>query len=265
MSNFGLENKQFVVSGAANGIGTAVMMALISEGAKPIGIDLEPFNKSELQKKIADFSGTWIRGQEFEFFQGDASQEPAMQQVIDNFSNLQGLINNAGLLGNDNLHGGRKLETLDKMLTAHVKTALVLTELAYPKMNVGSSIVNIGSIETAMAAPDVILYTAAKGALLGMTVAYSTTLAPSIRVNMVSPGNVNTERNKAQYVDDASRRILKNFEGRTPLGRSVEPIEVAHTILYLLSPLSSAITGQELIVDAGFTRALWDPGWTKNG
>lgn len=261
MPNYELENKQIVVSGAANGIGTALFVELIKEGAKPVGIDIEPFDKSELAKRIAEYSGTWRIGQEFEFFKGDASDEQAMSQVFTSFQILNGLVNNAGLLGGDAKHGGRNLKAFDQMMAAHVKTALVLTELAHPRMSVSSAIVNVGSIEMIMAAPDVVLYTAAKGALLGMTVAYATTLAPDVRVNMVSPGNVNTERNLAQYKDEAPKEILRRFENRTPLKRSVEPVEIAHSILYLLSPLSSAITGQELIVDAGYTRALWDPGW----
>ena len=262
MPNYELENKHIIVSGAARGIGAAVMTALINEGAKPIGIDIEPFGMSELARRIASFSGIWRVGQEFEFFQGDAGDEQAMKQIFESFQTFTGLVNNAGLLGGDQAHGGRNLNSFDKMMAAHAKTALVLTELAHPKISAGS-IVNVGSIELIMAAPNVVLYTAAKGALLGMTVAYATTLAPNIRVNMVSPGNVNTERNLAQYKDGTGRVILKRFEGRTPLQRSVEPIEVAHSILYLLSPLSSAITGQELVIDAGYTRALWDSGWTK--
>ena len=265
MSNFELDGKQIIVSGAAHGIGTAVMTELINAGAMPIGIDIEPFDKSELERKIAEYSSAWKAGHEFEFFQGNASKRQVMGQVLASFQQLHGLVNNAGLLGGDKGHGGRNSQSFDKMMAAHAKTALVLTELTYPKMDAGSSIVNVGSIEMIMAAPDVVLYTAAKGALLGMTVAYATTLAPNIRVNMVSPGNVNTERNLAQYQEKATRQILQRFEERTPLKRSVEPIEVAHSILYLLSPLSSAITGQELIVDAGYTRALWDPGWTEKG
>lgn len=114
-----------------------------------------------------------------------------------------------------------------------------------------------------MAAPNVVLYTATKGALLGMTVAYATTLAPNIRVNMISPGNVNTERNKAQYQDPDSQKIIRHFEARTPLRRSVEPEEIADTALFLLSQRSSAITGQDIVVDCGYTRALWDPGWVS--
>lgn len=260
MRSLELEGKKIIVSGAANGIGAAVFRSLLEEGAYPIGIDLEEFKGSELAGKIGGYP--WRLGLNFDFFQGDASDMTAMKQVLAGFESFDGLVNNAGLLGNDNVHRGRSVESLDKLMSTHVHSALVLTETAYPRMTRGS-IVNIGSIEVTMAAPDMVLYAAAKGALLGMTVAYATTLAPKIRVNMVSPGNVNTERNKAQYQNPQGQEIIRGFEGKTPLRRSVEPEEVADEVLHLLSKRGSAITGQDRVVDCGYTRGLWDPGWNS--
>lgn len=195
-------------------------------------------------------------GRDFEFIEDDASNMEAMLRRLRQFDRLDGLVNNAGLLGNDSFHGGRTIEALSRMMKAHVQTTFVLTELAYPRMGSGSSIVNIGSIEVDMAAPNVVLYATSKGALLGMTIAYSVSLAPDIRVNMVSPGSVNTERNKAQFTTPEGQELIRRFEARTPLGRGVEPVEVADTVLYLLSNRSSAITGQNIRVDGGYTRAL---------
>lgn len=78
---------------------------------------------------------------------------------------------------------------------------------------------------------------------------------------MVSPGNVNTRRNIAQYTQNPE--IIRHFEGKTPLGRSVEPGEVADLVLFLLSERASAITGQNYRIDCGYTRALLDPSWTS--
>ena len=258
MSFLEMEGKQVVVSGAANGIGASIVRGLLEVGAAPIGVDLEPFSGSELERKIY---GLGKHGGEFEFFTGDAANQIAMGKVFETFTKLDGLVNNAGLLGGDNTHGGRSLISFGEMMKAHVHTAIVLTELAHPRMGNNGSIVNVGSIELAMAAPDVVMYTAAKGALFGMTIAYAVTLAEAgIRANMVSPGNVNTERNKAQYLQ--AKALIEGFERRAPLGRSVEPDEVANIVLFLLSNRSSAITGQDIIVDCGYTRALWDPSWT---
>lgn len=259
MSYLEMEGKKVLVSGAANGIGASVFLGLLVEEVFPIGIDLEPFEGSELQRKLDN--SLFEKDKDLQFFTGDASDEEAMKRVLGLFNRVDGLVNNAGLLGNDNSHDGRSLESLNKMMRAHVQTAFILTELAYPKMTRGGSIVNIGSIELAMAAPNMVLYTAAKGAMLGMTVAYAATLGElGIRVNMVSPGNVNTERNSAQYKE--MQDLIRGFEGKTPLGRSVEPHEITDTVLFLLSRRSGATTGQDHVVDCGYTRALWDPSWT---
>ena len=256
--NLGLHHKKVIVTGAANGIGAAVFNALLREGAVPIGIDLEPFHDSELEKIIFPYNLEEFEGAYF-FHQSDATNYSEMEKVLSPYNDLYGLVNNIGLLGNDSAHGGRSVESWNKVMNANATSAFILTELSYPKMQAGSSIVNIGSIELDMAAPDVVLYTASKGALLGLTVSYSTTLAPNIRVNMVSPGNVNTERNKAQYTE--ARSVIDSFEGRTPLKRSVEPQEVADLVMFLLSEKSGAITGQNYRIDGGYTRALWDPSW----
>lgn len=259
MSYLELEGKRVIVSGAANGIGSAIFTGLVQEQALPIGIDLQSFPNSELEVRLSRIGAST---KEFHFHSGDASDKEAMAKVFGLFDKVDGLVNNAGLLGGDNSHGGRSLASLNLLRRAHVDTAFVLTELAHPKMEQGGSIVNIGSIELAMTAPNAVLYTAAKGELLGMTIAYAVTLGElGIRVNMVSPGNVNTERNKAQYTEVMD--LIKGFEGKTPLGRSVEPEEVADSVLFLLSKRSSAITGHDLVVDAGYTRASWDPSWTS--
>jgi NAD(P)-dependent dehydrogenase (short-subunit alcohol dehydrogenase family) len=256
--DLGLKGKKIIVSGAAQGVGSAIFMALLKEGAHPIGIDKKALTNSELEEAI-ESQGL---SSPVEFYEADITDESAIQGIYKKIGIVKGLVNNAGLLGGDQSHGGRTIEAWNKMMDNNAKSAFMLTEATIPKMTQGGSIVNIGSLELDMAAPNVILYTASKGALWGMTVAYSTTLADKdIRVNMVSPGNVNTRNNMAQY--SAQADLIKGFEGRTPLKRSIEPEEVADTVLFLLSYRSEAITGQNQRIDCGYQRALWDPIWSK--
>lgn len=265
--DLGLCRKGVAVTGAANGIGTAVFMRLIELEAFPIGIDIEPMAGSELETKVREAAIHLGHADRlFTFYQGDASDEARMTEIFADIARtrtdgLYGLVNNAGILGNDTAHGGRTIAAWEKMMRNHAQAAYVATERAYPLMKEGGAIVNIGSIETVMAAPDVVLYTAAKGAMQGMTVAYATALAPKgIRVNMVSPGNVNTPRNVAQY--EAAAELIRGFEAHALLGRSVGPEEVADLVLFLLSGRASAITGQNHVIDCGYTRALYDPAWS---
>lgn len=259
MASLELKNKIVVVSGAANGIGAATVVGLLQEGAYPVGIDIEPFSGSELQRKTKRF-----KKDRLQFIEGDASDEDGMRDALSRFGLVHGLVNNAGLLGGDKKHGGFNPASLRKMMDAHVVSAQVLTQAVRARMPEGGSIVNIGSIETIMAEPGVVSYSTAKGALWGMTVAYANELAPDIRVNMVSPGNVDTERNKAQYKAPGAAERIRSFEARTPLRRSLKPKEIADTILFLLSPRSSGIIGANLVVDGGYTRALTDPTWVSH-
>lgn len=247
-----MKNKVIIVSGAAGGIGTAILNHLLEIRAIPIGIDIRDSELAADKKE--------------NFFQGDASNTWQVSKIIfrirKKFGSINGLVNNAGLMGTDGSHGGRSAELFDKMIKSNTKTALVLTEACSPFMEEGGSIVNIGTIDLHMAPPDAICYVASKGALWGLTQSYSVELAKrGIRVNMVSPGSVATERDRALF--KKSPALIKGFVGRTPLKRQVKPIEVAKATAFLLSDESSAITGQELIVDCGYTAALWDPCWHK--
>lgn len=263
--DLGLKDKTYVVTGAAQGIGVQIAANLLEEGCHVIGVDLKDLKGSELEGMLTGNMGL-RKPQSLDYHQGDASDLDLMKKYFDKFYrnqlSLHGLVNNAGLLG---LESERNLEQWDRYMNAHAKTAFVMTEVCYPLMRKGGSIVNIGSIELEMCAKDAVLYTAGKGAVLGLTIGYAVTLADrNIRVNMISPGNVNTKKNVQQYQDDPkTRQVIDKFEFRTPMKRSVEPREVANEVMFLLSDLSSGTTGQNRIVDCGYTRALWDDAWLK--
>ncbi len=271
---FGLEDRNIVVTGAAQGIGADIAYRLITnEHANVIAVDKQPFSGSELEQLLRNTDGNPISpsSPRLKYERLDASDRASVGNSFNILIGLRvgmwdgtvhGLVNNAGLLGLDTV---RDMEQWDRYMNAHAKTAYVMTEVCYPLMKEGGSIVNMGSIELEMCAKDAVLYTAGKGAVLGLTIGYAVTLADKgIRVNMVSPGNVNTKDNVEQYQKDPKlKEVIDKFEFRTPMKRSVEPKEVANEVLFLLSDLSSGTTGQNRIVDCGYTRALWDNAWIK--
>ncbi len=298
--DLGLHGKEIVVTGAAGGIGAAICVALKREGAYPIGLDVKPFGDSELSIIVTDYMRAEARGDmdfrnlkavlnvdnvicqswnphsrpdggeyfptTMKFFQVDVADRKGLERVLSKHENLYGLVNNAGLLGGDAKHGGRTDEAFDKMFDAHVRTAYTATEVCAPKIKKSGkgAIVNIGSIDVWQQGPDLILYAMAKGALYAGTRAWANTYAPEIRVNMVSPGHVNTENDLKQYVEEPGKSVLAHFRGKTPLRRSSEPSEIADAVLYLLSEKSGNITGANLIADCGFSISLFDPLWVKD-
>ena len=254
----GLTGKKIVISGAASGIGSVTFQRALEEGAYPIGIDILSLRGSELETRLRQ--GV-IREKSYKFYQRDAGDRAEISEALRDAERIDGLVNNCVLVGNDTALGGRTEEVWSRAMHHNAQTAYTLTEIVHPKMIDGGSIVNIGSILLTMSSPGKVLYTTAKGALYGMMVGYTTTLGPrGIRINMISPGNVSTESNKRELKDD--KPLIEGFEARTPIGRSVEPEEVANLALFLLSDQAKAITGQEILIDGGYSRALWDPMWT---
>jgi len=247
--DLGLDGKKIVVTGAAGGIGKNIFMSLIKEGAIPIGVDIKPLRESEL---IDEWD--YVKGL---YFCKDITNYSAMEELFQKIGkSVDGLVNNAALLGGDSQHGGRTSEAWDKIIGTNAKAAYMLIELLAPGMKKGSSIVNIGSTALDIIEKEAVLYTAAKGALFALTKSYAVQLAPDVRVNMVSPGNVSSKQNKEFYVTHPE--MLKKIESKTLLGRSVEPQEVADLVLLLLSDKTRAITGEVYPISCGMGLSLFE-------
>lgn len=127
---------------------------------------------------------------------------------------------------------------------------------ALPKGREGA-IVNVSSISAHIAQPDFATYSAAKGAVSSMTRCFAFDLAPSIRVNAVSPGTIWSESN-ARFIkenlglDREAADADPGIGGRHVLQRCGDPEEVANAVVFLCSSTASFVTGAELLVDGGY-------------
>jgi 3alpha(or 20beta)-hydroxysteroid dehydrogenase len=235
-----LENRTYIVTGAASGIGAATARALTAAGARVIAADLvwdegavTPDRVERVRLDVSD-AAQW----------GELAARLAAR---DDTHRLDGLVNAAGITRRARLHDVTADDFQQAFAVNSVGPALGIQALV-PFMADGSSIVNVGSAAGVMAHYG-IAYGASKWALRGITKTAAMELGPrGIRVNLVSPGFIETPMTAS--APEAFRAM--NLES-TPLGRTGRVDEVAAVILTLLSSDASYVTGTEIAVDGGLT------------
>ena len=139
-------------------------------------------------------------------------------------------------------------EELAAVLDTNLSAAFGLLQAAEPVLSDGGAVVHLASIEAWHALPGHAHYAASKAGLVRLTAAAAAELGPRLRVNAVAPGLTWREGLPEQWPDGVAR-----WETAAPLGRLVDPDEVADAVLFLASPASRGITGTVLTVDGGMT------------
>lgn len=249
-----LNNKVYIVTGGAKGIGEAISLGLAAEQAHVvIAGRSESDNERTVQK---------IRQLGFQAYgiKAELTKESDCQKVIDEtvktYGQIDGIINNAGVNDGISLETGTVaafVESLQKNLVHYY--SLVHHALPYLKKQTGC-IVNIGSKVAETGQGRTSGYAASKGAINALTREWAVELLPyGIRVNAVIPAEVWTPLyehwiNSLPDPEKAVERIVS----RIPLGkRFTTSEEIANAVLFLVSSRSSHTTGQILYVDGGYT------------
>ena len=245
-----LDGKTVIITGAGAGIGRATALHLLDEGATVVATTRTPDDAASLQQEAGSDRLTARTL--------DVRDEQAFEAVIDEVvsagGRIDGLVNNAGVL----IPGTTvtaTVEDYERTFDVNVKGVFIGCKHVLPRMLAagGGSIVNIGSINSLSAEKNLSLYTASKGAVLMLTKAVALDHgADGVRANAVLPGFVDTKLNVPHYEMSGGREALEEgLADFQPIGRAIEPIEIARAVSFLLSDLSSAITGTPFIVDGG--------------
>jgi 3alpha(or 20beta)-hydroxysteroid dehydrogenase len=234
-----LDGKVAIVTGAAGGIGQAVVELFAKEGATVFATD------------IATPPKPYPAG--VEAISHDVTSEEAwdsvIKTVVDKAGRIDVLINNAGIIAYEPLDELEMKEWL-KMIAVDQTGVFLGMRGAVREMRKqkSGSIVNISSIWGSAAVAGAHSYHAAKGAVRNMSKnAAMTYVGDGIRVNSVHPGFIHTPLTDSQDAD-----LNKAVIDATPMKRGGQPSEIAYGCLFLASDEASYVTGTELVIDGGY-------------
>ena len=245
-----LQGKRILVTGAARGLGRDFAQAAAEAGATVVMADiLTELVQSEalaLTEKGLNVSAVTIDLSQI------ASIQAAIETTVERLSGLDGLINCAALATGV---GGVSLmeydeDLWDRVMTVNVKGTWLVTQACIPHLKKSGSgkIVNIASDTAMWGAQRLMAYVASKGAIISMTRSMARELGEdNICVNTISPGLTLVEA--TEYVPQSRHDLYVN--GRA-IQRQQHPQDLNGTAIYLLSDMSSFVTGQNIPVNGGF-------------
>ncbi|WP_076999514.1 SDR family NAD(P)-dependent oxidoreductase [Variovorax sp. KK3] len=243
-----LENRVAVVTGAARGIGRATAERLLSEGAKVVISDID----EQTLLKTAGEIGTAGKLLAVRADVSVKSEVVALvAEAVRHFGAIDIMVNNAGIAPVVEFLDVTE-DILDRVLDVNLKGAFYGTQAAGREMirrGKGGVIINMSSINSGLANPNVAPYAISKGGMNQVTSTAAVAFSPyDIRVVGVGPGTIMTDMVAGAFVQSAGDHAILS---RTPLGRYGQPFEIASVVAFLASDDASYITGETMYVDGG--------------
>jgi NAD(P)-dependent dehydrogenase (short-subunit alcohol dehydrogenase family) len=246
---WGLAGKVVIVTGASSGIGASTARELGKAGASLLLVGRHEERLAAVAAEVDAAGGRSATA--IVELEDVAAAAGLAARAVEAFGSLHGMVHTASLFDPRPLDDTSP-ECLERQWRTNVAAPLASVRAAVPLMPDGGSIVLIGSTVASVGFPGCSAYTATKGAIAALSRALAIELAPqSIRVNLVVPGYVRTPMLQPHL--DANEGYEDWIVGRTPSGRIGGPEELAPSILFLLSDLSTYVDGASLVVDGGWT------------
>ena len=241
-----LTGKVCIITGASRGIGKAIARRFAENGAIVYATATKEGSVEVWAQDLDSSVSGCVRSLYFDVSDESACRE-AVKQVKKECGRLDGLVNNAGVEYNE-LIGMINKDHMEEMFAVNVYGTLYMLQLAsriMSRQESGGSIVNITSMTALKGNRGQAVYSATKGAVISLTRSAAKELAPkNIRVNAIAPGLTNTDMMKQADPEKLQARI-----NNICMGRLAEPEDIAGACLYMISDLSSYVSGQVLAVD----------------
>jgi 3-oxoacyl-[acyl-carrier protein] reductase len=259
-----LKNKRALVAGSRSGLGYAIARLLALEGCYVAinGRDAQTINKAARQL-VTETKGEIIP------LMGDVSKPEVpdllIERTVQSYGGLDLLVTNAGGPPSgkfDSFDDVAWQGAIELTLMSHVR--LIRAALPYLRQSTAASVVTMTSYAVKQPIPNLVLSNSIRAATVGLTKTLSSELGrEGIRFNSILPGWTSTERVVDLFsyrarvngttVEDEKIQQVKD----TAIGRMASPEEIANVVVFLLSPVSSYITGVMLNVDGGITKSIW--------
>ena len=250
-----------VTGGAGAGVAAGVVEALHSAGAHLILLDNRKEKLQDVQKGLKGIT----------IFTCDIRDASLVEEVFNAIATqypLHGLVNNAGVGLSKPAHAATDADFAN-LFAVNVEALWRISKLFVKQCianSIQGSIVNISSVHAHTTQNKYAIYCGSKNAVIGLTRGMAVEVGPmGIRVNAVGPGYVHAEQNYdliSTWTDNPEQWVLDFFENQQVLNFEIRPVDIGHTVAFLLSDLARCITGQNLYVDNGTTSLIFNRDFT---
>ncbi|OGI22217.1 MAG: hypothetical protein A2808_02410 [Candidatus Moranbacteria bacterium RIFCSPHIGHO2_01_FULL_55_24] len=243
-----LQDKVAIVTGAWQGIGKGIALALAREGCQVAVADV---NETGCQETVSELEALGVKALAVRCDVSSATEVAALfQRTIEAFGKVDIVVNNAGIYPFVPFADMQEADW-DKVLDVNLKSIFLMSHEADKALSEGGRIISISSIASLIGFQSLVHYSASKAGMNGLTRGLALELAPrKITVNAVAPGAIDTPGASQMNLDPKAR---EQTLAMIPLNRQGVPEDIANAVVFLASEKASYITGQVLVVDGGWT------------